>query len=422
MYWYAAQALAKAGYVVLTFDPQGQGQSDTYGQSPDQNEGVPAQSDGRPFYDGTEDAIDFLLSTPQTPYEPVPSCSSGTSHAAKHNSRRGRGSRRRLQPVLAAARSVVRGRPGRPILRRRRRVLHRSVGPAREGDRRLGRPGRPRAQRLARAGRRAGRPGADDRRVRLPGRSRRPHHGPDHQARARHVGRLWAAAGSEHFVAGSERQIHVVFELLEGRRRHRRAHPPGRLAPGLQLHPQPGVRRLAARPGRDRLVHDRMVRQVPQTRPDRRRPAADRAVAQRPDRGLDRPQPRRQRVLVLLLVAPGHPPGERARVRLRGPARRLPRDGHRRRLPGRVFVSGHRHEPRRGDRSGRRTARRREHRDRLRPAEAIAASFRRRRVPRSLRAAGLAGAAATPLSVRPCRSRGGRAAPRSPGRHRSKRA
>jgi dienelactone hydrolase len=87
MYWYAAQTLAKAGYVVLTFDPQGQGQSDTSGQSPDQNEGVPAQTDGRPFYDGTEDAIDFLLSTPQHPYEPVPSCSTGTSHDAKQNER-----------------------------------------------------------------------------------------------------------------------------------------------------------------------------------------------------------------------------------------------------------------------------------------------------------------------------------------------
>ena len=87
MYWYAAQTLAKDGYVVLTFDPQGQGQSDTFGQSPDQNEGVPAQSDGRPFYDGTEDAIDFLLSTPTHPYEPVASCSTGTSHAAKQNQR-----------------------------------------------------------------------------------------------------------------------------------------------------------------------------------------------------------------------------------------------------------------------------------------------------------------------------------------------
>jgi dienelactone hydrolase len=87
MYWYAAQALAKDGYVVLTFDPQGQGQSDTPGQAPDENEGVPAQSDGRPFYDGTEDAIDFLLSSQKNPYEPVPSCETGTSHAAKQNER-----------------------------------------------------------------------------------------------------------------------------------------------------------------------------------------------------------------------------------------------------------------------------------------------------------------------------------------------
>ena len=87
LYWYAAETLAKAGYVVLTFDPQGQGQSDTPGQSPDQQEGVPAQSDGRPFFDGTEDAINFFLSTPSTPYEPVPSCSTGTSHAAKQDFR-----------------------------------------------------------------------------------------------------------------------------------------------------------------------------------------------------------------------------------------------------------------------------------------------------------------------------------------------
>jgi dienelactone hydrolase len=87
MYWYAAQTLAKAGYVVLTFDPQGQGQSDTPGESPDAGEGVPAQTDGRPFYDGTEDALDFLLSTPEHPYEPVPSCTTGTSHAAKQDAR-----------------------------------------------------------------------------------------------------------------------------------------------------------------------------------------------------------------------------------------------------------------------------------------------------------------------------------------------
>lgn len=87
MYWYAAQTLAKDGYVVLTFDPQGQGQSDTFGEAPDRLEGVPAQTDGRPFYDGTEDAINFLLSTPKHPYEPVKSCSTGTSHAGKQSAR-----------------------------------------------------------------------------------------------------------------------------------------------------------------------------------------------------------------------------------------------------------------------------------------------------------------------------------------------
>jgi hypothetical protein len=87
MYWYAAQALAKDGYIVMTFDPQGQGQSDTFGQAPDELEGFPAQSDGRPFFDGTEDALNFFLSSPKHPYEPVPSCETGTSHAAKQNAR-----------------------------------------------------------------------------------------------------------------------------------------------------------------------------------------------------------------------------------------------------------------------------------------------------------------------------------------------
>ncbi len=85
MYWYAAQTLAKAGYVVLTFDPQGQGQSNTLGEGKDILEGVPSQTDGRPFYDGTEDAVDYFLSTPRKPYRPVASCTSGTSHAARQN-------------------------------------------------------------------------------------------------------------------------------------------------------------------------------------------------------------------------------------------------------------------------------------------------------------------------------------------------
>ncbi len=87
MYWYAAQTLAKAGYVVLTWDPQGQGQSDVPGEGPDATEGVPAQSDGRPFYDGTVDALDFFLSTPDHPFTPRPSCETGTSHAPKQQRR-----------------------------------------------------------------------------------------------------------------------------------------------------------------------------------------------------------------------------------------------------------------------------------------------------------------------------------------------
>jgi dienelactone hydrolase len=87
LYWFAAQTLAKAGYVVLTSDPQGQGQSDERGEAPDENEGSPAQSDGRPFFDGTVDALEFFLSTPKNVYRPRPSCDSGTSHAPKQNRR-----------------------------------------------------------------------------------------------------------------------------------------------------------------------------------------------------------------------------------------------------------------------------------------------------------------------------------------------
>jgi hypothetical protein len=51
----------------MTFDPQGQGQSDTRGQAPDEEEGVPAAVRRSPFFDGTEDAINFFLSNPSTP-------------------------------------------------------------------------------------------------------------------------------------------------------------------------------------------------------------------------------------------------------------------------------------------------------------------------------------------------------------------
>jgi dienelactone hydrolase len=91
LYWGLAAAFAKAGYVVLTYDVQGQGRSDTLGEAPDQLEGVPSQQ-GQPFFDGTEDALDFLLSTPDTPYDPRPSCGNvnggaGTDHSPKQDRR-----------------------------------------------------------------------------------------------------------------------------------------------------------------------------------------------------------------------------------------------------------------------------------------------------------------------------------------------
>ncbi|MGH7805629.1 MAG: hypothetical protein ACREQJ_14875 [Candidatus Binatia bacterium] len=100
-YWYVAQALAKARFVVLTFDAQGEGASDQLGEAPDELEaafaGIPVLGllgpdtnlggNGRPFYDGGTDALDFLVSTPAAPYVPRPSRTTGTSHAAKHERR-----------------------------------------------------------------------------------------------------------------------------------------------------------------------------------------------------------------------------------------------------------------------------------------------------------------------------------------------
>ena len=86
MYTWLAQDLAERGYVVLTYDVQGQGTSETLpheGQEPDvpfcnpladpaEGEepgcpGVPFQQSAN-FVKGTVDALDYLLSTPRRPY------------------------------------------------------------------------------------------------------------------------------------------------------------------------------------------------------------------------------------------------------------------------------------------------------------------------------------------------------------------
>ena len=91
LYRWAAEGLAESGYLVLTYDVQGQGESEVFGHRPDgtvwcHNGSAatpvrawePAEMDpscpGAPFQqtanfvNGTEDALDFLLSTRDAPY------------------------------------------------------------------------------------------------------------------------------------------------------------------------------------------------------------------------------------------------------------------------------------------------------------------------------------------------------------------
>lgn len=66
MYRWLAQDLAERGYLVLTYDVQGQGTSETFPHD-GSTSGVPFQQLDN-FVVGTEDAVSFLLSTPRAPY------------------------------------------------------------------------------------------------------------------------------------------------------------------------------------------------------------------------------------------------------------------------------------------------------------------------------------------------------------------
>ena len=57
-YWWAAQLLVRAGYVVMTFDPRGQGRSDL--QTP--NLGQSGNINANVFVTGLVNAIDFFRS------------------------------------------------------------------------------------------------------------------------------------------------------------------------------------------------------------------------------------------------------------------------------------------------------------------------------------------------------------------------
>lgn len=68
LYYWAAEGLAEAGYLVLTYDVQGQGSSETLPHpcTATSCPGVPFQQPYN-FIQGTEDALNFLFSTPAQP-------------------------------------------------------------------------------------------------------------------------------------------------------------------------------------------------------------------------------------------------------------------------------------------------------------------------------------------------------------------
>jgi hypothetical protein len=70
IYWWFAQALVRAGYVVLTFDPRGQGRSDQ--QTPDGVQG--SNANASVFWTGLVNVIDFFRSTPVQPYPHNAAC------------------------------------------------------------------------------------------------------------------------------------------------------------------------------------------------------------------------------------------------------------------------------------------------------------------------------------------------------------
>ena len=68
LYYWAAEDLASAGYVVMTYDVQGQGDSSLFGEDcPGECTGVPYQQDLN-FYQGAEDSLSFFLSRPGAPF------------------------------------------------------------------------------------------------------------------------------------------------------------------------------------------------------------------------------------------------------------------------------------------------------------------------------------------------------------------
>ena len=70
VYWWAAQLLVRNGYIVMTYDPRGQGRSDW--QTPSGGQG--GNIDTSVFITGLVNAIDFMHSSPSQPYPENQGC------------------------------------------------------------------------------------------------------------------------------------------------------------------------------------------------------------------------------------------------------------------------------------------------------------------------------------------------------------
>ena len=253
---------------MLTFDPQNQGRSDSRGEAPDGDEGFPAQSDGRPFFDGAQDALDFFLSTPSAPYRPQPSCNSGTSHAPKQERRVAAGLATGFNPLwqlIDTARVGIAGHSygaagvsyvGQRDPRVKAVVAWDALG--------LPQPGGVRGQR--------------DRRLRGRGAARA---GADHQAGAEPHRRLLHPADAQHLAARLRGEGRGLEGVQRGRRRHGLDRDPRRHPLRVLLDPGPGVPGRAARRGPGDVVHDGVVRRLPQGRRERVPAPAHRPLAQR---------------------------------------------------------------------------------------------------------------------------------------------
>ena len=326
MYWYAAQTLAKAGYVVLTFDPQGQGQSRHLraGARP-----ATRACRRRPTAGRSTTAPRTRSTSCSRPRASLTSRCRAAAPAPATPPSRPRACRRGSTPptTRSGSCSTARDRAGRALLRRRRRVLHRPVGSAREGRGGAGTtsagpgptPGRGR-QRLG---------GRDDRRAGLPGRSRG--RGP----RCRSPSPPWASRPT----TACRRRPTPRCPTRAPRPRSRTAYSRAGVDSGeiiirggshLDFSFIPNQAFGASLRGPDIIdwYTTRLVRQVPQARPRRRRAAAHQALAQRPGRGGDRPEPRRQRASPSTTTRGWTSTCQRRHaVRLREPARRLPGHG-----------------------------------------------------------------------------------------------